>query len=95
MHLQETYVRARIDQDIKEQAEKTLKSMGITTSDYIRIALIRLIDEQAIPFQIKTPNATTVKAIKEARERIRTGHSSLKSKAGILNDLRALRNTND
>lgn len=64
----ETYVRALIDKDLKQQAEIALKKMGVSVSDYIRMAFIRLIDEQAIPFQIKVPNETTLEAMKELKE---------------------------
>lgn len=60
-------VRARIDERIKEEASVVLAAMGLTVSDAFRILLTRVAREKALPFEPLVPNATTIKAIKEAR----------------------------
>jgi DNA-damage-inducible protein J len=60
-----TYVRARIDPDIKERATDALEKMGLSVSDAIRLLMLRIADEHRLPFEIKAPNATTRKAIAE------------------------------
>jgi len=60
-------VRARIDEDIKEEATVVLKSMGLTVSDAFRLMLTRVAKEKALPFELLVPNAETIKAMKEAR----------------------------
>ncbi len=60
-------VRARIDKDIKEEASVVLESIGLTTSDAIRLMLTRVAKEKALPFKPLIPNTTTIAAIKEAR----------------------------
>ena len=59
-------VRARIDQDIKEEASAALASMGLTVSDALRIMLTRVAREKALPFEVSSPNATTIAAMGEA-----------------------------
>lgn len=64
----DTYIRAKIDTDTKKQAIKTLKSMGISISDYIRMAVIQLANKKAIPFDIITPNELTIKTIEKSEK---------------------------
>ena len=61
----DTYVRARIDSATKERAADTLAAMGLSISDAIRLLMLRVVDEQRLPFQVKMPNAATRKAIAE------------------------------
>ena len=62
-----TIVRARIDEQIKEDAAAVLAAMGLTISDAFRMLLTRISNEQALPFAPHAPNATTIKAMKAAR----------------------------
>lgn len=62
-----TVVRARIDAETKEKATAALEAMGLSVSDAIRLLMIRIADEQGMPFPIKVPNAETRAAIEEAR----------------------------
>ena len=61
-----TMVHIRIDQKIKQQATKTLAAMGLSMSDAVRMLLLRVAAEKALPFDVKVPNATTVKAMRAA-----------------------------
>jgi DNA-damage-inducible protein J len=61
-------VRARIDEDIKEEATVVLAAMGLTVSDAFRILLTRVAREKALPFEPLIPNAKTIAAMKEARK---------------------------
>ena len=64
----ESVVRARIDNDIKEVAEANLKKMGLTPSSAIRLFYYAVAEEGRIPFEIRVPNATTLRAFKELEE---------------------------
>ena len=64
----DSVVRARIDSDTKARATEALSAMGLTVSDAIRLMLLRVADEKRLPFAVKVPNATTVKAMKELEE---------------------------
>ncbi len=57
-------VRARIDGRVKEQAAHVLAGMGLSVSDAIRMLLIRIAAEKALPFEVKVPNAVTVRALR-------------------------------
>ena len=48
-------VRARLDGQVKERAAKVLADMGLSVSDAIRLLLVRVAAEQALPFDIKVP----------------------------------------
>jgi len=62
-----TVVRARIDEQIKEEATVVLAAMGLTVSDAFRIMLTRVAREKALPFEPLIPNKKTMQAIKDAR----------------------------
>ncbi len=61
-------VRSRIDAVTKERASAALEKMGLTISDAIRLLLLRVADEQRLPFDIKVPNAESRRAMKELSE---------------------------
>ena len=61
-----TMVHVRVDQKTKQRAAKTLALMGISVSDAVRMLLVRVAAEEALPFEVKVPNATTVKAMRAA-----------------------------
>lgn len=60
-----TYVRARIDLPTKERAAVALEAMGLSISDAIRLLMLRIADEQRLPFDVKVPNAATREAMSE------------------------------
>ncbi len=59
-------VRARIDENIKEEATAVLGGMGLTVSDAIRLMMVRVVNERRLPFDL-VPNAKTIAAMEEAR----------------------------
>jgi DNA-damage-inducible protein J len=61
-------VRARIDPDLKHNAEVILNQLGLTQTQFINMAFKQLEIKHGIPFDIKIPNKTTQRAIKEAME---------------------------
>ena len=60
-------IHIRVDDDIKAQATEALLVMGLSISDAVRLFLKRVVIEQALPFELKVPNAKTIAAIKESR----------------------------
>ena len=58
-------VRARIDTATKERAAAALAAMGLSVSDAIRPLMLRIADEQRLPFDVKVPNSVTIEAMKE------------------------------
>lgn len=60
-------VRARIDGAMKAEAETVLASIGLTVSDAIRMMIVRIAREKALPFEPLVPNKETIEAMKAAR----------------------------
>lgn len=58
-------VRARIDTVTKERASVALEAMGLSVSDAIRILMLRIADEQRMPFDVMVPTPATAKAMQE------------------------------
>ena len=61
-------VRARIDEEIKAEAEAVLASIGLTVSDAFRLMMFRIAKEKALPFEPLIPNDESIKAMKAARQ---------------------------
>ncbi len=66
-----TLIQVRVDSELKKHAEYVLLSMGLKTSEAIRMFLQQTINDQAFPFQPsanKSPNQNTLKAFKEVKD---------------------------
>ena len=63
-----TMVHVRVDEKTKQKAAKTLAAMGMSVSDAVRMLLVRVAAEKALPFDVRVPNATTVKAMRAANK---------------------------
>jgi DNA-damage-inducible protein J len=68
MAAQSSMVHIRIDNALKEQASEALAAMGLTTADAVRLLFHRIVAEQALPLELKVPNAETRAAMAEAAE---------------------------
>jgi DNA-damage-inducible protein J len=79
-------VRARIDEQIKEEAATVLAALGLTPSSAFRIMMTRIAKEKALPFDALIPNEETIAAMKEARK---GKLKSFNSVDGLMADLNA------
>ena len=79
-----TMVHVRIDGKVKTRAAKNLAAMGLSVSDAVRIMLVRVASEKALPFEVRTPNARTVRAMEETE---RGKGTRLKNAKDLLADL--------
>ena len=61
------FVRARIDEKLKDEASEVLAEFGLTVSDVVRMTLTRVAKDRAVPLELKVPNAQTQAAIRESR----------------------------
>jgi DNA-damage-inducible protein J len=61
-----TMVHIRVDEKVKKRAAKTLAAMGMSVSDAVRLLLVRVAAERALPFHVKVPNRITIKALRAA-----------------------------
>ena len=62
-----SFVRARIDETLKNEASAVLAELGLSVSDVVRMVLTRVAKEGALPLELKVPNAETRAAMIEAR----------------------------
>jgi len=79
-----TMVHIRVDERVKERAAKTLAAMGLSVSDAVRILLVRVAVEKALPFDVKVPNTNTRRAMEAAD---RGEGKRFKSPDGLFKDL--------
>ena len=77
-------VHIRLDDNVKQQATKALAAMGLSLSDAVRILLVRVAADKALPFEVKVPNKTTVKAMQAAD---RGKGKRFRSARALFNDL--------
>jgi DNA-damage-inducible protein J len=79
-----TMVHVRIDGKVKTRAAKNLAAMGLSVSDAVRLMLMRVASEKALPFEVRTPNARTVRALQTTE----SGRGKrFRSSKELLNDL--------
>jgi len=55
----DSIVKARIDAGTKERASTALAAMGLSISDAIRLLMLRVAEEQRLPFDVQIPNASS------------------------------------
>ncbi|WPY01745.1 Type II toxin-antitoxin system RelB/DinJ family antitoxin (plasmid) [Candidatus Trichorickettsia mobilis] len=65
---QNSIVRTRIDEHIKEEASIVLASIGLTISDALRMLLIRIAHEKALPFKPLVPDEKTISATRKTKQ---------------------------
>ena len=59
-------IHVQIDAKVKRRAEAALAAIGLSVPDAVCMMLISVSKEGALPFDPYMPNATTIKAMKEA-----------------------------
>jgi DNA-damage-inducible protein J len=57
-----TYIRARIDSELKARVEQSAKDMGVSMSDYLRMALLSFSRDERDAWR---PDKTTQEALKQ------------------------------
>lgn len=68
MTARRSMLHVRVDDETKEKATVALDAMGLSVSEAVRLFLRRVVADQAIPFDLKVPNAETRAAMAEADE---------------------------
>lgn len=66
--LKDQYVRARVPQALKEDAEQILQQVGLSTSDAIRLFLTQIVNRGHFPLELQSPNQVTVHAMQSDPE---------------------------
>jgi DNA-damage-inducible protein J len=61
-------IRARVEPELKQEAEAVLKALGLNASEAITMFYRQVALRRALPFEVKLPNETTRAAIRDALE---------------------------
>lgn len=77
-------IRARVEPELKHEAEAILKALGLSATDAITMFYRQVTLRRGLPFDVRLPNAETVEALQQAE----TGEGLIES-AGGLDELRA------
>lgn len=62
------FVRARIDETLKQEAAAVLANLGLTVSDVVRIVLTKVAKDKALPFDMRVPNTLTAQTMAKSAE---------------------------
>jgi DNA-damage-inducible protein J len=60
--------RALIEPEVKKEAEKILKSLGLSISTSFELFYRQVIAQRGLPFELHVPNEKTIKAIENSRQ---------------------------
>ena len=62
-------IRARVEPELKREAEELFSSLGLSTTEAITLFYKQVTLHQGLPFAVRMPNAETVEALEQARNR--------------------------
>jgi len=71
--MKEATVRSRLNPKLKEQAEIVLSSIGMTSSEAIRLFYKQIAIRKEFPLELKVPNQETIKSFEEPHEAVSLG----------------------
>jgi DNA-damage-inducible protein J len=78
-------ISARIDPELKHDAEEVFKELGLTATQAITLFYRQVELERGLPFAVRVPNDVTAKALEQARTR--RGLESFNTLDDLLEDL--------
>ena len=61
-------IRARVEPELKAKAEGVLAKLGMTPTEAITLFYKQVTFHRGLPFPVRIPNATTQKALRDARQ---------------------------
>lgn len=57
------FINTRVEAELKKDAERVLRHVGVNTSDAVTMFLRQVVIRQGLPFEVRIPNKETRKAI--------------------------------
>ncbi|MDE2836563.1 MAG: type II toxin-antitoxin system RelB/DinJ family antitoxin [Chloroflexota bacterium] len=60
-------IRARIEPEVKRQAEELFSELGLSVTEAITLFYKQVAAHRGLPFPIRVPNTETIEALREAR----------------------------
>ncbi len=79
-------IRARTEPKLKSKVERIFETLGLTASEAINLFYHRVELEKGLPFELKIPNVTTMRAMADVENRNNL-HSHVNAE-DMLNDLK-------
>ena len=80
-------IRARTDSQLKEKVEEIFDELGLNATAAINIFYKQVLLSNGLPFDVRIPNAATLKAMKEAKAgRTVKGFKNVEAMFKSLND---------
>ena len=61
------FVRARVEPELKTQAEEIFSKLGLSPTDAITLFYVQVILHDRLPFAVSIPNTETLDALRQAR----------------------------
>lgn len=62
-------IRTRVEPRLKHQAEQLFSQLGLSVTEAITLFYKQVTLQQGLPFSVRLPNADTVQALQQARDR--------------------------
>ena len=62
-------IRARVEPALKRQAEECFSELGLSATEAITLFYKQVTLRRGLPFDVRIPNAETIEALKQARDR--------------------------
>ena len=62
-------IRARADEKLKSKVERIFEALGLSASEAINLFYHRVELENGLPFDLKIPNAKTMRAMDDVKKR--------------------------
>ena len=76
----DSVVRARIDPALKKSASAVLKRIGLTTSDAVRLMMVRIAAEKKLPFDPLVPQQEDDSGDKGSTRRLKSHKNAVRRK---------------
>jgi DNA-damage-inducible protein J len=62
-------IRARVEPDLKHDAEAVFSTLGMSPTEAITLFYKQVALQHGLPFEVRVPNAETLEAMRQAREK--------------------------
>ncbi|MEO5338836.1 MAG: type II toxin-antitoxin system RelB/DinJ family antitoxin [Magnetospirillum sp. WYHS-4] len=62
-------IRARVEPDLKHEAEKVFSALGLSPTEAITLFYKQVTMHHGLPFEVRIPNAVTREAIRQVQAR--------------------------
>ena len=62
-------IRARVEPDLKQDAEAVFSTLGMSPTEAITLFYKQVALQHGLPFEVRVPNAETLEAMRQAREK--------------------------